>query len=167
VNEPARPLSPELSPAALRRAFGCFPTGVTAVCALVSGGPVGMAASSFAAVSLQPPMVLFCAARSSRTWPRLRTAARLGLSVLSGSQGELGRQLAGPERHRFKGTPWTATKDGAVLLDGAVAWLDCRGTQEVEAGDHWVVLLEVMAVMCVPEAQPLIFHQSRFTGLGG
>lgn len=166
VKGPARLLSPELGRDTLRRTFGAFPTGVVAVCAVVGGEPRGMAASSFAAVSLQPPMVLFCAARTSATWPSLRSAPRLGLSVLAGSQAGLGRQLAGPARRRFKGVTWTTTAEGAVLLDGAVAWFDCRVEHEMGAGDHWVVVLQVQAAMCEPDARPLVFHQSQLRGLG-
>ena len=88
-----------IDPIALRRVFGAFPTGVTALAALVDGEPVGMAASSFVAVSLDPPLVSFCPAISSKTWPRLRRAARLGISVLGGAQEE-GQQAVGGARRR-------------------------------------------------------------------
>lgn len=165
VRAPVDLQSPAARPAMLRKTFGCFPTGVVAVCAMVDDEPAGMAASSFASVSLAPPMVLFCAAQSSLTWPRLRTARRLGLSVLSDSQAELCRQLAGPSANRFTGVDWTSTEDGTVLLGGAAAWLDCRLEREVEAGDHHVALLEVGLVSSAPEVGPLIFHQSRFAPL--
>lgn len=67
----------------LRSVFGRFPTGVTAVCAEVDGAPVGMAASSFTSVSLSPPLVSVCVQNSSQTWPVLRRARRIGVSVLS------------------------------------------------------------------------------------
>lgn len=166
MKAPAELLAPAANPSTLRQTFGSFPTGVIAVCGLVDGAPVGMAASSFASVSLDPPLVLFCAARSSLTWPRLRRSSHLGLSVLSDNQAELCLQLAGPASERFTGVDWTCTAGGAVLLEGAVAWLDCRPQREVEAGDHWVVVLEVGAVMSASDAGPLIFHKSSFRGLG-
>jgi flavin reductase (DIM6/NTAB) family NADH-FMN oxidoreductase RutF len=150
----------------MRKTLAHFPSGVTGVCALEGGRPFGMAASSFCSVSLHPPMVLFCAANSSLTWPRLRRARAIGISVLSASQGELCRQLAGPPERRFQDVGWTATEDGAVMLEGAAAWLECHLENEVPAGDHVVVLLHVDAVMTSPGTEPLVFHQSRFRALG-
>jgi len=82
--------------ATLRRVFGAFPTGVTALAAEVNGTPTGIAASSFTSVSLDPPIVSVCVAHSSTTWPMLRTADRLGVSVLGAHQAHAARQLAGP-----------------------------------------------------------------------
>src|SRR5918997_4998820 len=73
-------------PQELRRAYGCFPSGVTAICTLVDGAPDGMAASSFTSVSLDPPLVSVCVQNTSTTWPRLRHLPRLGVSVLAESQ---------------------------------------------------------------------------------
>lgn len=166
MRSPADLLSRDLGPAMLRKTLGHFPSGVVGVCALEDGRPVGMAASSFCSASLDPPLVLFCAANTSLTWPRLRRAPRLGISVLAVSQGELARQLAGPPENRFEEVPWTASEDGAVLLEGAAAWLNCHVDKEVPAGDHSVVLLHVNAAMASPGTEPLIYHQSRFRLLG-
>lgn len=79
----------------LRRAFGCFPSGVTAVCAPVDGAPIGMAASSFTSVSLTPQLVPVCIQHSSTTWPLLRGRPRLGLSVLAEGNDAACLRLAG------------------------------------------------------------------------
>ncbi|MFF0149245.1 flavin reductase (DIM6/NTAB) family NADH-FMN oxidoreductase RutF [Amycolatopsis sulphurea] len=122
-------------PVQLRRAYGCFPSGVTAVCAWAGGVPVGIAASSFTSVSVDPPLVSLCVQNSSTTWPRLRTAPRLGVSVLGQDQ------------------------------NGAVAWLDCSIHSEVPAGDHAIVLLRIHALRAEPDDAPLVFHGSRFRQL--
>jgi flavin reductase (DIM6/NTAB) family NADH-FMN oxidoreductase RutF len=149
----------------LRKAFSCFPSGVTAVCALVDGVPVGMAASSFTSVSLDPPMVLVCVANASATWVQLRTSGRLGVSVLSSSHDIACRQLASKHGDRFAGIGWNATDDGAVFVEGASAWLDCEVDREVPAGDHLVVLLRIRALEADPELPPLVFHKSQFHSL--
>src|SRR5260221_1292831 len=87
----------------LRNAYGCFPSGVTAICAIVGGQPVGMAASSFTSVSLEPPLVSVCVQSSSRTWAVLKASKRVGVSVLGQTHGEVCRQLAAKTGDRFAG----------------------------------------------------------------
>lgn len=151
----------------LRRVFGAFPTGVTAVAALVEGAPVGIAASSFTSVSLDPPMVSVCIAHTSSTWPQLRTAGRFGVSVLGAHQEAAGRALSGRGADRFAALSWRATHDGAVLIDSATAWLECSIEQEIRAGDHDIVLLRVHDLDADIEVAPLVFHGSRFRRLEG
>ena len=80
----------------LREAFGVFPSGVVAVAAEVDGELAGLAASSFTSVSLEPPLVSFSIANTSKTWPTLRRAERLGLTILADHHGDVCRRLAGP-----------------------------------------------------------------------
>src|SRR5690349_20004742 len=85
----------------LRRVFGALPSGVVAVCALVDGEPVGTIYSSFPSVSLDPPLVSICAAHSSETWPTLRAATRLGMSVPGVSHADAARKLSSRRGDRF------------------------------------------------------------------
>jgi flavin reductase (DIM6/NTAB) family NADH-FMN oxidoreductase RutF len=154
----------------LREAFGHFPSGVVAVAALVDGAPVGLAASSFTSVSLDPPLVSVSVANTSRTWPVLSAAPRLGVTVLAAHHGDACRRLAGPVEHRFDGLAWTVRPQGAVVLDDGLAQFDCSIHREVEAGDHTIVLLELHAVAehvpAEPDA-PLLFHRSRLGPIAG
>lgn len=156
----------DLDPTRLREAFGVFPTGVVAVAAEVDDELVGLAASSFTSVSLEPPLVSFSVAKTSKTWPALRRAAHVGLTVLADHHGAVCRQLAGPVDKRFDGLSITATEDGTVTLDDGLAQFDCSVYREVEAGDHVVVLLRLHAVESADHAtgasQPLVFHRSGF-----
>jgi flavin reductase (DIM6/NTAB) family NADH-FMN oxidoreductase RutF len=152
-------------PAVLRRVFGAFPTGVTAVAALAGRGPAGLAASSFTSVSLDPPIVSVCVAHSSTTWPLIRTVAHLGVSVLGAHQEEACRRLSAKGIDRFAALSWRATADGAVLLDGASAWLECSVDQEVRVGDHNVIMLRVHQLDADPAVPPLVFHASKFRRL--
>ncbi|WP_139981638.1 flavin reductase family protein [Nocardioides litoris] len=160
------PTNQDLDPQRLRDAFGVFPSGVVAVAAEVDGRPTGLAASSFTSVSLDPPLVSFSIANTSKTWPDLRRADHLGVTVLAQHHGEVCRQLAGPVEHRFDDVETTVSDDGAVTLDDGLARFDCTVYREVEAGDHTIVLLLLHAVDAGAAAEeaagPLLFHRSAF-----
>jgi flavin reductase (DIM6/NTAB) family NADH-FMN oxidoreductase RutF len=83
--------APLITPDVLRGAFAAFPSGVTAIAGMLDGHPVGMAASSFTSVSLEPPLVSVCMAHSSSTWPSLRRAPSIGVSVLAAGHGDIAR----------------------------------------------------------------------------
>jgi flavin reductase (DIM6/NTAB) family NADH-FMN oxidoreductase RutF len=152
-------------PAELRRAYSCFPSGITAVCAIDGGEPVGMAASSFTSVSIDPPLVSVCVQNTSATWPRLRARRRLGLSVLAHGQDGACRSLSDKHGDRFAGVSWEPSADDAVFVHGATAWLECSVHGELPAGDHAIVLLRIHGLRADPESEPLVFHGSRFRQL--
>lgn len=156
---------PELSADGLRNAYAHFPTGVTAICSLVEGVPVGMAASSFTSVSLDPPLVSVCVARSSKTWPILRAASHVGVSVLSEDHGIVARALAAKSGNRFVSVDWTAEQEGSIFVSGSVLWLECTIVREIPAGDHEIILLGVERVGSNSAVSPIIFHGSRFRAL--
>jgi hypothetical protein len=122
-------LTEPLEPFQLRRVFGFFPTGVTALAAVLAGRPQGIAVSAFTPVSLEPAMLLVCVARSSTTWPSLSKAPRLGISVLAADQERACRQLSARDGDRFADLDWRTTDNGAVLLEGASAWFECSVEQ--------------------------------------
>lgn len=148
-------------PLLLRRVFGNFPTGVTAVAALVEGEPVGLAVSSFTSVSLDPPMVLVCVAHTSTTWPALSKAPRLGVSVLAADHEQACKQLSARSGGRFDGLTWRADDDGAVFLRGAGAWFDTSIEHVFSAGDHDIVVLAVHDLDGDHAIAPLVFHASK------
>jgi flavin reductase (DIM6/NTAB) family NADH-FMN oxidoreductase RutF len=156
----------DLDPRRLRDAFGVFPSGVVAVAANVDGRPIGLAASSFTSVSLEPPLVSISVARTSKTWPDLRRSPHLGVTILAEHHGEVCRQLAGPVDQRFDGIGTSASDDGALTLDEGLARFDCTIYREVEAGDHVIVLLQLHAVQH-SVGLPLVFHRSAFGRLAG
>lgn len=151
--------------AELREAYACFPSGVTAVCAMADGVPVGMTASSFTSASVGPPLVSVCVQNTSETWPRLRHRARLGVSVLAERQDRACRSLSTKDGDRFAGVDWVASRDGAVFVDGATLWLACSVHSEIAAGDHAIVLLEIHGLRADRHTAPLVFHGSRFRRL--
>ncbi|WP_285507527.1 flavin reductase family protein [Actinokineospora sp. NBRC 105648] len=155
-------LPQDLDQGVLRAAFGAFPTGVVAVAARVDNQVVGIAASSFTSVSLDPPLVSFAISTTSRTWPALRRADHLGVTVLADHHDRVARQLAGPADTRFANLDTTTDDNGAVTLPDGVAWFDTTIHHQVEAGDHTIVLLRLHAVAHVEHKRPLVFHRSGF-----
>lgn len=165
---PYRLVTEELDHTMLRRAFGAFPSGVVAVAAEVDGVTVGMAASSFTSVSLSPALVSFCIATGSSTWPVLRRAERLGVSVLAEHHDQVCRQLAGPATERFTGLSLHRTDAAAAILEDAVVAFETSIYNEIPAGDHTLVLLRLHAVgQGDAEGSPLVFHRSAFGRLAG
>ena len=157
-------MTARLGHAQLKRVFAAFPTGVAALAAVIDGEPAGLAASSFVSVSLDPPLVSVCVAHTSSTWPALRRAGRLGISVLADHQEQVSRQLSSRSAGRFAGLDWRATADGAVMLSEASAWFDCSLEQEIPAGDHEIALLRVHD-LGASEVMPLVFHGSSYRQL--
>nr|WP_314434180.1 flavin reductase family protein [uncultured Brevundimonas sp.] len=146
----------------LRRLFGRFPTGVTALCAADQNTPVGMTASTFVAVSLNPPLVSVCVKKSSWTWRRLRTFDRIGISFLGHSHAVTARQLAQNAEDRFFGLDYDVAPSGALFLTNATAWLECSVEKEIEAGDHDIVLFRLHRAAMANGTMPLVYHSSDF-----
>jgi flavin reductase (DIM6/NTAB) family NADH-FMN oxidoreductase RutF len=163
MNELKAPMA--LDPRKLRQVFGTYPTGVTAVAALLDGRPSGLAANSFTSVSLDPPLVSLSFAHTSTSWPKLSEAPRLGISILAADQAVVCRRLAAKDTNRFADVPWRATSRGAVVLDGCVAWLECSIDAVHTAGDHDIAVLAVHEMGAVRGVAPLVFHASQFSRL--
>jgi 3-hydroxy-9,10-secoandrosta-1,3,5(10)-triene-9,17-dione monooxygenase reductase component len=139
----------------LRAAFGRFATGVAFVTAEVEGEPYGLIVSSFAAVSLDPPLLSFCPARTSATWRRMRTAGRFAVHVLGAPHARFAREAATPGADRF-----------AQPLSDPLAVFDCVMAAEHEAGDHWIVIGRVCEARIAHAApDPLVYFQSSFWSL--
>lgn len=103
-----------------------------------------------------------CIAHTSTTWPRLRDLPRIGVSVLSAEQEHVARALASRDGDRFATIGWSAGPDGSVRIDGASAWLDCSIDTVVRAGDHDIVVLQVVELDGDPAVDPLVFHGSTY-----
>jgi flavin reductase (DIM6/NTAB) family NADH-FMN oxidoreductase RutF len=158
--------SANLNPSTLREAFGHFPSGVIAIAAEVDGIRVGLAASTFVPVSLEPPLVSFCVQNMSETWPQLKDLPRLGISVLGESHNEAARALAAKTGDRFAGLSTVSTDSGAVFVEGTSVWLESAIEQLIPAGDHTIVILRVSDITVHPDVAPIVFHRSTFRRLG-
>ena len=150
-----------IDPKRFRSVLGHLPTGVTAITAYGEDGPEGMAANAVTSVSLDPPLILFCPAKTSTTWPRIRAAGRFCVNVMADHHAEAARQLSLRGTDRFAGIELEDRPAGPAIAD-AVAWIECEIEAEHDAGDHTVVIARVLAVEARPEASALVFFRGRF-----
>ena len=159
ANDPdiLRPDAPDF-----RAVLGHFATGVTVVTAMDDGEPIGMAANSFSSVSLDPPLVLFCAAHNSSTWPRIQRSRSFAVNILSDHQEEVSQLFATRGADRFASVGWSVGVGGSPILDDVVAFLDCRIEAEHEAGDHMIVVGRVLDLGLTAAAGPLLFHRGAY-----
>jgi len=151
---------------AIETAFAGFPSGVAALTALIDGVPTGLVATSFTVgVSFDPPLVLFSVRNSSTTWPVLRSASRIGVSILSSEHEAACMQMASRSQDRFAGLATETTADGAIFLHDSVMWLECEVSAEIPAGDHSVIVLAVQSIKHAADVEPLIYHGRSFRKL--
>jgi 3-hydroxy-9,10-secoandrosta-1,3,5(10)-triene-9,17-dione monooxygenase reductase component len=154
---------PDVDPVRFRQVFGHFCTGVTVVTSAVAGEPVGFACQAFAALSLDPPLVLFCPARTSASWPTIERAGHFCVNVLSEEQRSLSRTFGTSGPAKFEGIRYSSTMDGAPVLDGVLAWAGCRIEAVHPGGDHHLVVGRVTELGECLEGQPLLFYKGRYT----
>jgi 3-hydroxy-9,10-secoandrosta-1,3,5(10)-triene-9,17-dione monooxygenase reductase component len=147
-----------------RRVFGHFCTGVTVLTTVDSDGPIGFACQAFAALSLDPPLVLFCPQRGSDTGRRIRSAGVFCVNVLAQDQRNLSRTFGSRGPDRFAGVDWSPSPSGAPILTGALTWADCRVEAAHPGGDHDIVVGRVTALGECRDAGPLLFYKGRYTG---
>jgi flavin reductase (DIM6/NTAB) family NADH-FMN oxidoreductase RutF len=145
-----------------RDALAQFATGVTIVCTRAPNGRyVGFTANSFNSVSLDPPLILWTIARRSGSLGAFEAAERYAVNVLSSEQADLARRFSRPHADRFAGVTHRLGWSDAPLIDGCVAWLECRHHARHIAGDHVVFVGEVVTVERA-RGHALIFHQGGF-----
>ncbi|UQI49152.1 flavin reductase family protein [Streptomyces sp. HU2014] len=169
---------PPPAPEDFRRVLGHFASGVTVVTAPgtdLPGAPeppAGFACQSFAALSLDPPLVVFMVARTSTSWPRIARAGVFCVNVLGAGQEALCRAFAvsgARTADKFAGVPYApAPVTGSPLLTGVPAWVDCAVHAVHTGGDHLIVVGRVEALgadEAADEAGPLLFHRGAFGAL--
>ncbi|WP_424923635.1 3-hydroxy-9,10-secoandrosta-1,3,5(10)-triene-9,17-dione monooxygenase reductase subunit [Amycolatopsis acidicola] len=154
----------EVDTARFRQALGHFCTGVTVVAAHGDEGPVGFACQSFAALSLDPPLVLFCPSRGSRTWPVIEATGRFAVSVLAEEQREVSAVFGSRGADKFGAVDWTTAPSGSPVLAGALTWVDCELDVVHEAGDHYVAVGRVTSLGDPSGGKPLLFYRGQYTG---
>jgi 3-hydroxy-9,10-secoandrosta-1,3,5(10)-triene-9,17-dione monooxygenase reductase component len=164
---PAAPARAAPAPDArsFRAALGRFATGVAFVTAAPGGEPAGLIVNSLTSVSLTPPLVSFCPARSSLTWSRMRRARRFGVNVLGRQHERFARRATPAGADRFAGLDWELARGGVPLLTDALATLECEIVAEHPTGDHWIVVGRVDDLRIPPIKDPLIFFASAFGAL--
>ena len=161
-------LTATIDGATFRHVLGHYPTGVCVVTAIEpSGAPVGMAVGSFTSVSLDPPLVAFLPDKASATWQRIAGAGRFCVNVLASDQEQICRQFAARGIDKFAGVSHRLSANGSPVLDGVLAWIDCTLHAVHEAGDHFIVLGEVIELDIARPGQPLLFFRGKYGALAG
>ena len=166
AEEPEISAAPAIDTARFRQVLGHFPTGVTVITATCSEGPAGLAVGSFFSVSLDPPLVAFCAAKTSTSYPRIETAGHFVVNILGEEQEDISRAFASKAPDKFAGLGYRAAPStGAPVLNGVLAWIECASYAVHEAGDHWIVLGRVLDLEIGHEGGPLVFFRGGYSRL--
>lgn len=149
-----------------RTVLGRLPTGVVVVAGGDPEQPSGLVVGSFMSVSLEPPLVAVCVAKTSTSWPAIEAGGSFCANILGEGQERLAKRFARSGGDKFAGVDYSpAPATGSPLLDGVAAWIDCRIYVRYEAGDHWLVLGEVLALWHLAESGALVFHSGVFRPL--
>jgi 3-hydroxy-9,10-secoandrosta-1,3,5(10)-triene-9,17-dione monooxygenase reductase component len=151
----------QLSSLEMRRVMGQFVSGITIVAGIDDDEPVGFACQSFCSVSLEPPLVLFCVATTSRSWPRIQSSGRFAVNVLAEDQQELCARFGKPGADKFSGLAWHRTPWGPSI-DGVLATVLCDIHDIHRAGDHDIVVGHVRQLWTARSDGPLVYFRGGY-----
>jgi flavin reductase (DIM6/NTAB) family NADH-FMN oxidoreductase RutF len=154
---------PVIDPGEMRSVLGHFATGVVAITAIdpETGRGAGLAANSFTSVSLDPPLVAFCVAHTSSSWPAVKRAGNYVINILADDQEYICRQMSIKGGDKFAGLDWTPAPSGAPVLANALAWIDATVEAEHHAGDHMIIISAVHHLRATAR-DPLLFYRGRY-----
>ena len=147
---------------AFREALSRFPTGVTLVATMDGRRARAMTVNSFSSVSLEPALVLWSLGRDSARYALFRHAPTFGINVLAFDQVELSTRCARQDDLNGAGAQWIERESGEVFVEGAIARFDCRVTAVHEAGDHEIIVAQVLDFDTPREAPALVFNRSAY-----
>ena len=150
----------------LRDAMGCFATGVTIVTARgLDGAPIGLTANSFTSVSLDPPLLLVSISNPAGSAPSLQQASRFAINVLQIGQQQASNRFASKGEDRFVAMPWRQGESGVPLLDGSLGCFECKRHAVHHAGDHFILIGEVVRAQYEPRRDPLLYFRGKYRRL--
>lgn len=156
-----------IDPRAFRNVLGQFCTGITIITTVHDGAPVGFACQSFAALSLDPPLVLFCPTKVSRSWQAIEASGKFCVNILAEEQKDVCARFGSREPDKFAGVDWNPSQLGSPILARSLAHIDCTVSNVHDGGDHLVVFGAVQSLSNVPEVKPrpLLFYRGDYTGI--
>lgn len=156
-----------VDPRAFRQVLGQFCTGITIITTMADAEPIGFACQSFAALSLDPPLVLFCPTKGSRSWHAIEASGKFCVNILAEQQRDICARFGSREPDKFTGIDWRPSELGSPVLDGALAHIDCTVHSAHDGGDHFVVFGSVQSLSEVPtrKPRPLLFYRGQYTGI--
>jgi 3-hydroxy-9,10-secoandrosta-1,3,5(10)-triene-9,17-dione monooxygenase reductase component len=148
--------------AAQRKVLGQFCTGVAVVTAHDGHRPLGFTCQSLASVSLDPPYISFCPARSSTSWPLIRRSRVVCVNILAADQRDICARFATSGHNKFAGVRWTRGANGAPVVDGTLASVEADIAFEHVAGDHTIVVAHVTSLRADENREPLLFFRGGY-----
>ena len=151
-----------VDPQAMREVLGHFASGVTVLTAVTDEGPIGFTCQSFSSLSLDPPLIAFAPARTSRTWRQLREIGRFCVNVLAEGQDDVSQNFARSGADKFAGVRWTPSAHGSPVLEDVVAWIDGELWAEYDGGDHTIVVARVLDLGAHADRRPLLYHRGSY-----
>lgn len=148
----------------MRFVLGHFCTGIAVITGHDGDRPAGFTCQSVTSVSLEPPYVSFCPARTSSSWPAIRSTGRLCINVLADDQRDVCARFATSAADKFAQIGWTPGHNGAPWLDGALATIEADVAAEHDAGDHTIVIARVTGLRAHQDRRPLLFYRGDYGG---
>lgn len=165
----AAPDQAPIDPRQFRNILGQFCTGITVITTFADDEtPIGFACQSFAALSLDPPLVLFCPTKGSRSWAAIEASGRFCVNVLAEEQQPVCAKFGSREPDKFAGTDWHTSELGLPRLDNSLATIECRVDSVVDGGDHFIVIGRVLAMeetAATTNGRPLLFYRGQYTAI--
>ncbi|QDQ90193.1 flavin reductase family protein [Rhodococcus sp. WB9] len=165
VTEDGAVAAEAIDPRRFRTVLGQFCTGVTIITTIDDGVPVGFACQSFAALSLEPPLVLFCPTKTSRSWAAIERSGIFCVNVLAEEQQSTCARFGSRDPDKFAGIDWSESPLGSPILTGSLAHIDCSLESVHDGGDHWVAFGRVSSLSEIREERPLLFYRGQYTGI--
>jgi 3-hydroxy-9,10-secoandrosta-1,3,5(10)-triene-9,17-dione monooxygenase reductase component len=147
--------------ATFRSVLGHFASGVAVLSGMDGAKPVGLACQSFFSLSLDPPLVAVAPSINSNSWPAIARSGSFCINILTDQQEPLCRAFSTSGLDKFQGVGWSPAATGSPRLDDVLAWVDCRVGEVHAAGDHWLVVGEVLD-LGVGSGEPLLFYRGGF-----
>jgi flavin reductase (DIM6/NTAB) family NADH-FMN oxidoreductase RutF len=158
--------APDVDPASLRQALGCFATGVAVITTLGDwDAPMGLTVNSFSSVSLDPPLILWSLSVQAPSVSAFQHHDGFAVNIMSVEAKDLVQRFARPSPDKFAGVTWTSGHLGVPLLDDVVATFECRTENRILKGDHEIYIGKVERYSRT-DRNPLVFHRGRFATLG-
>jgi 3-hydroxy-9,10-secoandrosta-1,3,5(10)-triene-9,17-dione monooxygenase reductase component len=167
-----------IDPRTFRHVLGQFCTGITIITTVHDDVPIGFACQSFAALSLDPPLVLFCPTKVSRSWQAIEASGKFCVNVLHENQKDVSARFGSKEPDKFAGIDWSPSALGSPVIDGTLAHIDCAVNSVHDGGDHFVVFGAVHSLAensgdersrkehrHKKKPRPLLFYRGEYTGI--
>lgn len=156
-----------IDPRAFRQVLGQFCTGITIITTIQDDVPNGFACQSFAALSLDPPLVLFCPTKVSRSWQAIEASGRFCVNVLTEQQRDICARFGSREPDKFAGVDWHPSPLGSPVIDNSLAHIDCTVHSVHDGGDHFVVFgaVQSLSQVLTVKPRPLLFYRGEYTGI--